>query len=148
MTCTRDFELKWKLHSAAVVTANGLNKGAVFDALSATGITHVAVGFDGEGDQGQIEGAAAYAGDATVEFPATTVTLYRVQFGAEQPTTHEMSLREAVEELCYGYLEQEHGGWENNDGAFGEFTLDVADQRIDLDFNGRFTDYAHHSNTF
>ena len=148
MTFTQDFQLRWQLHRAAIATANNLNKEVVFGALSTAGITHVAVGFDGEGDQGQIEEAAAYAGDTSVEFPTTTLTLYRVQFGSEEPTTHEMSLREAVEELCYGYLEQEHGGWENNDGAFGEFTFDVAERTISLDFNGRFTDYSHETHQF
>ena len=40
-------------------------------------------------------------------------------------------------------LEQEQGGWENNDGAFGEFTFDVAERTIELEFNGRFTDIRH-----
>jgi hypothetical protein len=99
-------------------------------------------------NSGQIEHVTALAGDKGVEFPATSVTLYRAQSGSEELITHEVTLREAVEELCYGYLEQEYGGWENNDGAFGEFTFHVAEQRIALDFNGRFTDYAHHSHAF
>ena len=119
MTSPQEFELKLAQHSAAVSKANSANKIIVFDALSAAGITHIAVGFDGEGDQGQIDNVAAHAGSETVEFPATTITLHRAQFGCEEPTTHEITLREAVEELCYGYLEQEYAGWENNDGAFG-----------------------------
>jgi hypothetical protein len=51
-----------------------------------------------------------------------------------------MPLPEAAEELCYGYLEQEHGGWENNDGGQGEFTFNVAERRIELDFNARLSD--------
>lgn len=148
MTDTQDLQLRWAKFSAATARANDLNKVIVFDALSAAGITYVAVGFDGEGDSGQIDGAAAHAGDKVVDFPATTVTLYRAQSGCGELVTHEISLREAVEELCYAYLEQEHGGWENNDGAFGEFSFDVARRRIELDFNGRFTDYSHYSHTF
>ena len=37
-------------------------------------------------------------------------------------------------------LEQTHGGWENNDGAYGEFTFDVAERTIKLDFNERISD--------
>ncbi len=70
------------------------------------------------------------------------------QSGDEPVRTHDLPLREAVEELCYGYLEQKYGGWENNDGAFGEFRFDVAERRIALDFNGRFTDYSHSSHAF
>jgi hypothetical protein len=148
MSGTDDFMETWQRHKAASAKANGLNKAAVFDALSAAGITDVAVGFDGEGDSGQIEDAAPYAGDKLLDFPATTVTLYRQQYGNEELTTHEISLREAVEQLCYGYLEQENDGWENNDGASGEFTFDVAEGKIALDFNGRFSDYVLHKYTF
>lgn len=148
MTDTQDFELSWAQYSAAIAKANDLNKVTVFDALSAAGITHVAVGFDGEGDSGQIDGVAAHAWDKTVDFPATTVTLHRAQTGCAEHATHEIPLREAVEELCYGYLEQEYGGWENNDGAFGEFAFDVEQRRIALDFNGRFVDHAHSSHAF
>lgn len=148
MSETDDFQVKWQSYREAIAKANRLNKESVFAALSAAGITHVAVGFDGEGDQGQLEDAAAYAWDKLVEFPPATVTLHRAQLGCDEITAHEMSLGEAVEQLCYGYLEQEYGGWENNDGAFGEFTFDVAQGRIALDFNGRFTDYVHTNHAF
>jgi hypothetical protein len=148
MTDAQDLQLRWTRFNAAISEANSLNKGIVFGALSAAGITHVAIGFDGEGDSGQIDGAAAFAGDKSVDFPTTTVKIYSAQSGCEDLATHETSLREAVEELCYAYLEQEHCGWENNDGAFGEFAFHVAERKIELDFNGRFTDCSHSSHTF
>jgi hypothetical protein len=148
MTGTGDFMQIWQRHQATVTRTNGLNKAIVFEALSAAGITRIAVGFDGEGDQGQIEDAAAYAGDTLVDLPATTVTLYGAPLRSDELTTIEMGLSEAVEALCYAYLEQENDGWENNDGAFGEFNFDVATREITLDFNGRFTDYAHHTYTY
>jgi len=70
------------------------------------------------------------------------------RFGSAKVTTHETSLRDAVEELCYGYLEQEHGGWENNDGAFGEFTFNVAKRKIRLAFNAKFVDFTRHRHAF
>jgi hypothetical protein len=146
MTDAQDLQLRWARHSAAIAKANSLNKAVVFDALSAGGITEVCVGFDGEGDSGQIESVTAHAQDKAVDFPATMVTY--AEPGDDEPAVHETTLRNAIEQLCYDYLEQEHGGWENNDGAFGEFIFDVAKRRITLDFNGRFTDYAHHSHTF
>ena len=48
-----DFNRKLKQHRAAVAKANALNKAAVFDVLSAAGITQIDVTFDGEGDSGQ-----------------------------------------------------------------------------------------------
>jgi hypothetical protein len=148
MTNSENLHARWAQFSAAIAKANSLNKALVFSALSAAGITHVSVSFDGEGDSGQIEHLSAHAGDATVDFPATTVTLYGAQSGCKKLTTREMPLREAVEELCYGYLEQQYGGWENNDGAFGEFTFDVAERKIALEFNARFVDHTRSDNAF
>jgi hypothetical protein len=43
---------------------------------------------------------------------------------------------------------QEHGGWENNDDAYGTFTFDVPERTIEPEFNGRFTDIATSHHTF
>ena len=123
------------------------NKATVFEALQAAKITSVEVEFDGEGDSGQIEAITAYQDMTLVELPSTPLTLHQVQFGATDPSTATQSLWEAIETLCYDGLEQEHGGWENNDGAYGTFIFDVSKRMIALEFNGRFTDVAtyHHS---
>ena len=57
-----------------------------------------------------------------------------------------LSIRDAVEQIAYEFLEETHFGWENNDGAFGEFTFDVAARAITLDYNERITDtdYSQH----
>ena len=46
-----------------------------------------------------------------------------------------------VEQLLYDLLEVRHGGWENNDGAFGEFQWDVVTDALDHEHHARFTDY-------
>jgi hypothetical protein len=135
----------YERHTKAVGEANGRNKNAVFDALAAAALTSVTVEFDGEGDSGQIEAVTACAGEAHVTLAATPVTIHHASWQAEGLTTAETPLSEAIETLCYGYLEQYQGGWENNDGAFGSFAFDVAGRTIALDFNGRFTDVATHN---
>jgi hypothetical protein len=128
-----------KQHRQAVTAANEHNKPAVFDALVAAGITTVTVEFDGASDQGQIDSVIACAGELPVELPKTPVTLQHVSWQDYTLTARTEPLPEAIETLCYDYLEQEHGGWENNDGAFGSFAFDVAGRHIHLEFNGRFT---------
>lgn len=56
-------------------------------------------------------------------------------------------LREIIEDVCYAALSETHGGWENNDGAYGDFTFDVPHRTITLEFNERYTatDYYEHS---
>ena len=48
-------------------------------------------------------------------------------------------LEDVVEQLAYDFLSDAHGGWENNDGAWGEFCFDAAARCIHLEFNERFT---------
>ncbi len=77
-------EHAYRRHCEMVTKANALNKTVVFDALAAAGITAVIVVFDGEGDNGQIEGIAAHAGDLLLDLPTTTVTTYVVQWDSDQ----------------------------------------------------------------
>ena len=59
-----------------------------------------------------------------------------------------MSIRDAIEHFAYDCLAQTHGGWENNEGAFGTFVFDVADQSITLDYNQRFEDVESFEHAF
>jgi NADH dehydrogenase FAD-containing subunit len=45
----------------------------------------------------------------------------------------------AGEHLAYDFLSDTHCGWENNDGAYGEFCFDASARCIHLEFNERFT---------
>ena len=51
----------------------------------------------------------------------------------------QLSLEDVVEQLAYDFLSDTHGGWENNDGAYGEFCFDAGVRCIHLEFNERFT---------
>jgi hypothetical protein len=148
MTDPREILEAYELHNQALVQANALNKTAVFDALAAAGVTLVTVAFDGEGDSGQIENIQAHAGDAEAQLPTPSVEFQKVAWNSAKLDASSIDLREAIETLCYNYLEQEHGGWENNDGAFGEFVFSVSSKSIELEFNGRFSDFSTTSHTF
>ena len=143
-----DFVEAYAQHENAVAKANELNKAVILEALLAAGITSVAGEFDGEGDSGQINDVLAYAGDHRIEFPAVTLTLHKAGWNKGELTVSETSLSEGVEDHFYGYLEQQHAGWENNDGAYGQFTVNVAERTIDLEFYSRYTDYEKYCHTF
>lgn len=122
------------------------NKTALFDALAASGITQVTVSFDGYGDSGQIEDISAIGAGGHMALPETEISIATTSWGNAEITEHRMAVREAVEQLVYDCLAQTHPGWENNDGAYGEFTFDVAARVIALEHNERFTateTYAH-----
>ncbi len=113
------------------------NKTAVFDALAAAGITAVSVSFDGYGDSGQIESLDAEANGTRIVLPAASITIAKPD--AEALTHQDVSLADAIEQIAYDLLEEKHCGWENNDGAYGEFVFDVATRGITLEHNERYT---------
>jgi hypothetical protein len=148
MTQEDNFIAAYESHTAILRKAVEANKTVVLDALSAAEITIVIVEFDGEGDSGGIESVVVCKGDARIELPAGSVPFLQVQFGADAPGKVQQTLHEAIESLCYDCLAEHHGGWENDDGAYGTFTFNVAVRTIELEFNGRFTDVATSTHAF
>jgi len=148
MSDTENYATLYEKSRKAKAEANAINKAVLFDALSAAGITSVSVSFNGEGDSGQIEEIIAYPNGDQHQLPDVQLEIQQVEWGTGKRDSHQTAIRDAIEQLCYDFLEQEHGGWENNDGAFGEFTFDVAGRSITLEFNGRFSDFTTSSHAF
>ncbi|HJU19307.1 MAG TPA: hypothetical protein VJ770_22870 [Stellaceae bacterium] len=122
------------------------NKTALFEALASSGITSVLVRFDGEGDNGQIEEIDAVCGEAPAELPSGEIELAEPVWGSTEIRRTTLSVSDAIETLAYNLLEETHGGWENGDGAWGDFTFDVAARSITLAYNERHmeSDYSEH----
>lgn len=128
---------KDKVFSDLCSTIRPANKQVLFDALAAAGITSVVVCFDGYGDSGQIEDIEVHASDQTAELPTSAIEIAQAQWGSSDVRQTTLTLRDAIETLAYDLLAETHGGWENNEGAFGNFTFDVAARTITLDYNER-----------
>jgi hypothetical protein len=142
MNTPNDFIAQYEHYKEQLRQVNLTNKTTVFDALEAAKVTSVEVEFDGVGDSGQIDSVTVYQDTTILELPSTPVTFQQAMYGSSEISEASQLLREAIEALCYDYLEQEHGGWENNDGAYGTFNFSVPKRTIELEFNGRFTDVA------
>jgi hypothetical protein len=119
------------------------NKRAVFDALA--GITEVIVRFDGYGDSGQIDSTLARIGRAEVTLPESVIIMREEseEDDGRAVMIVEKTLQDAIEMLCYAYLEENHEGWEINDGSSGTFVFNVGTRTIELEHTRRetFTDY-------
>jgi len=111
------------------------NKDNLFDGLMAAGITHVAVTFDGHGDNGLIESIAAWSGETAVDFPATQIAYAALTWDNPEVEMRELLLEDFVERLAYDFLSDTYDGWENNDGAYGAFCFDAAARCIHPAFN-------------
>ena len=121
-------------------TIRPANKAALFDALAGAGITAVLVQFDGCGDSGQIESIEARIGENPVDLPDMKIEIARSHWGNPEIERSVFLARDAVEQIAYEFLEETHYGWENNEGAYGEFAFDVAARTITLDYNERITE--------
>lgn len=91
-------------------------KAVIFGRLRAAGVVSVLVEFEGYGDSGCIE----------------RVTAVGVG-GGEQELADD--LKELIEEYVYERLP---GGWEIDDGSFGEVKFDVQAGTVAFDFHQRF----------
>lgn len=140
---------KYQDHARRVAEARPANKAALFDALAQAGITKVVVNFDGYGDSGQVERVDVQAGEAEAKLPEDQIELIAPVYGDPEKverSTHTIS--DAIETLVYAFLEETHDGWEDNDGAYGDFTFDVGNRTITLDYNGRYTESYYACHTF
>lgn len=137
---------KHRKYQALCESVRPSNKQAVFDVLAKAGITSVRIDFDGCGDSGQIESISPSVGSDLVNLPPGEITIVLVNEGDLSTMQREFSLKDALEELAYDFLEQTHGGWENNEGAWGEFQFDVSARTITLDYNERIetSEYTQH----
>ena len=140
------WEAKRLTHDRLNAELQPRNKQALFDALAAAGVTAVVVAFDGYGDSGQIESIEAKSGDGIVAMPEGAIKIASAVWDQIEPDRSTVSIADAIERLAYDLLGDTHCGWENNDGAYGDFTFDVADRTITLDYNERYTasEYSQH----
>jgi len=114
------------------------NKAVVLAALTRASIISVMATFDGSGDSGQIEQIDAFGvGNAIVPLPETAIVFREIMSEDFAIVSRTRSIREAIEIMAYDLLEKTHDGWEDNEGAYGEFTFSVAEGAITLDYNER-----------
>ncbi len=135
-------------HAALAEAICPANKAALFEALAGAGITTVVVQFDGAGDSGQVESIEAKIGENPVDLPDAKIEIAQSRWGSSEIERSTLSIRDAVEQLAYDFLEETHDGWENNDGAYGEFTFDVAERAVTLDYNERISDAVYSQHVF
>lgn len=141
-----DFMARYHAYEQRAAELHPANKASLFAALAGAEIAKVVVTFDGYGDSGHIENIEL-DGDTTA-LPPTPVELARTDFGSTEVEQITEPLNEAIETFCYALLESKHGGWENNEGAYGEFVFDVLADTITLDFNYRVETSENHTHEF
>ena len=143
-----DWEAQAALQSRLEADLFSINKATLFDALVFTGVTTIIVTFDGYGDSGRIEDVEVQGSDDNIAMPGAMIEFARAIWGQSEPKRSTVTIATAVENLAYDVLERTHGGWENNDGAYGEVVFDVAKREITLDYNERYTASENYTHSF
>jgi hypothetical protein len=145
-TLAAPWEIKPAEHERRDAELRPVNKTAVFDALAAAGITIVVVAVDGYGDSGQIENVEAKAGEDVVALPSGEVEIASAVWDHAEPDRTAMVVQDAVERLVFDFLVMTHDVWENSNGAYCDFTFDVAERTVTLDYNERYmqSEYSQH----
>jgi hypothetical protein len=96
--------------------------------LLKAGVARVFAEYDGCGDSGCIE-----------DISCRSVTGETLEEGVSE------ELRQQLETYLYDLLEVRHGGWENNDGAFGVFSWDVVGDQLSQAHSTRYTETSTES---
>ena len=115
------------------------------------GITLVEVHYDGYGDSGQIEYLLLFKGDkqlkdeevASLGLPTSTVQTYNYKSTGDKDRyiTKECTLVDKIEDCAYDFLP---GGWEINEGSFGDLKINTETAKATLEHNYRIqeTEYS------
>lgn len=93
--------------------------------LKACKVARVVADYEGCGDSGSLE---------TLRF------LSAAEVEATPPL--DGPLQDAVQDDLYDLLEARQPGWENNDGAFGEFVWDLEADTLEHQHHARFSDVS------
>ena len=122
------------------------NKTALFEALANAGIDIVEVTFNGYADSGQVDEAVIDGEGAEADLRLIDIEIARVGWGSPAVVRETLSVKDAIEKLVYDLLQQTYGGWEINQGAYGDFLFDVGDRTVTLNFNERIetSEYTQH----
>jgi hypothetical protein len=111
------------------------NKAALVEAIKPIGLTRIEVDFNGSGDSGQVDEVRYFIGKKEPEdletIKRTLVQQAKINNSTNWSddkkewvtTTKSPTIEELVEQICYDLLSANHGGWEINEGSFGEFVF-------------------------
>lgn len=136
-----------------------VNKEFIFNLLKKNNVESVFVSFDGSGDSGGFD-TVELTPEATqplLEEPAIgfcksmTDVEMAIAFADPNLVGHsknspepEISIQEAIENLCYDILRIKQRGWETNEGSYGSFDINIETRKIRLELNERtVSEYIH-----
>lgn len=99
------------------------------------------VEYSGSGDSGEIEEIHYEPNDLKVKVDVGTWKKFDQQSFEYKETNEPKPLKDFIEDFCYELLEDNHGGWEINEGQSGAIEWDIKEN----DISHNYTTYVEHS---
>jgi hypothetical protein len=112
-------------------------KPCVLAALDAARIANVEIGYDGEGDSGQI---GAITAKTAAGKPAALEGSVLLNLDGKP---RRYCLAEALDAYAWELLAEYHDGFENNEGGYGIIDIDVAKGSVTIDHNDRIIEVSN-----
>lgn len=123
-----------------------VNRRHLHKALKRLGAASVVVSYSGSGDSGQIDEVSVYRDKEQIKSEKNVSILVasskwtEADGWLERVSAKRMAISAALEQFVYDWIESEHAGWENNDGASGECTITVASNEFILNHITYYTE--------
>jgi len=99
------------------------------------------VEYSGSGDSGQIEEISIKPDNLKIKVDVGTWKKFDQQSFEYKETNEPKSLETFIEDFCYELLEDNHSGWEINEGQSGAIEWDIKEN----DLSHNYTTYIEHS---
>jgi len=99
------------------------------------------VEYSGSGDSGEIDEIFYEPNDLKIEVDVGTWKKFDQQSFEYKETNELKPLKDFIEDFCYELLEDNHGGWEINEGQSGAIEWDIKDN----DLYHNYTTFIEHS---
>lgn len=124
------------------------HKEILFDLMARRCIDKFVVYFDGGDDDGTIHEIEVIGPGKNDSFLKSVVEGARLKQnhgwsnGKESYTWKEnVTVEDLVYDLCYRVLNGSFGGWEDNNGSCGEFSIDSKTRKVELTMKQRYYEY-------
>ena len=99
------------------------------------------VEYSGSGDSGEIEEISIKPDNLKIKVDVGTWKKFDQQSFEYKETNEPKPLKDFIEDFCYELLEDNHGGWEINEGQSGAIEWDIKEN----DLSHNYTTYIEHS---
>lgn len=138
----------------AETAALNQNRDLLIATLAQLEIVSMQIRYSGGGDSGDVYEVEPEPACAVEKLRGTTMAVSCAKTVWDEARkasytleTHSVSVDEALRDFALAWVDQHHGGWENNDGGSGTVTINVVGNTFVLEHDAYYTESFHHEHS-